>query len=651
MKIKIENYKAHASKVLPMEKLNFLNGKSGSGKSSVIESLYFLFLGEIPGVGKRSEDILKASTGTSINVALKLDNDRVYERKVEKGSNPKLFINGKQESDLDFTVDKELLSFYSYLDMSPKEKNEYLMNLLGGNAEITGHNLLGDFIIAPENEEDKTLFKNICTLSGNYQSVMDEAVRLLEDERKIGKKKLKEAENAFSSVTDTRSFYDLSENQLKEKKKELKTLIEQRIELERNISETARAEETAETNLKKKRKLTEDLKNCETSYKEKHAAFTKLKYVDDLDADLKEKDKELLEIQKEIAKMEEERAAIVQKGQLIKQSNEKMEKNILILSKDDKSCPLNQNVKCSTNFQGEISKMKDDLKKLTNERNAMVSTYKEMTGKIDAMKAKLEIQKEELKGLEKSKYVNIEYVNLAENLNYLQAQISRMKEELQSIPTTTGDASLELMTLKAERNLLLKNISILQEEIEAGDKILIKSSLQQEWTRTIARQKASLTFIESLLSSVKSEGKGFISKKIDQLSKHIAEELKELSFNGTFAFREDSKAITMGIERNGQFIDYAMLSKGEKLLFAVGIMTAFYKKNNAQTDFKVLIIDNVLDIGEKRLEDLTNYVAKNEECYNLVLIAGIVEGKISKKFNIFNFSEAKEQMSLLEAIV
>lgn len=390
MKIKIENYKAHQSKVLRLEKLNFLNGKSGSGKSSVIESLYFLLLGEIPGVGKRSEDLLKASAGTSINVALKMDNDSIYERKVEKGSNPKLFINGKQESDLDFTVDKELLAFYNYLDMSPKEKNEYLMNLLGGNAEITGQNLIGDFIIAPENEEDKTLFKNICRLSGNYQNVMDDSVRLLEEERKIGKKRLKEAENAFSSVTDTRSFYDLSENQLKEKKKELKNLIEQRIDLERNISETARSEEMAESNLKKKRKLTEDLKNCETSYKEKHAAFTKLKYADDLDMNIAAKEKELLKIQKEIAKVEEERAVLVQKGQLIKQSNEKMEKNILILSKEDKSCPLNQNVKCSTNFQGEISKMKEELKTLVNERNDMVSTYRELTGKLDAMKANFE---------------------------------------------------------------------------------------------------------------------------------------------------------------------------------------------------------------------------------------------------------------------
>ena len=50
MKLKIENYKTHQMKVLPLEKLNFLNGKSGSGKSSVIESLYFLLLGEIPGV-------------------------------------------------------------------------------------------------------------------------------------------------------------------------------------------------------------------------------------------------------------------------------------------------------------------------------------------------------------------------------------------------------------------------------------------------------------------------------------------------------------------------------------------------------------------------------------------------------------------------
>lgn len=650
MKLKIENYKTHQMKVLPLEKLNFLNGKSGSGKSSVIESLYFLLLGEIPGVGKRSEDLLKASSGNFINVALKNDNDRVYERKVEKGSNPKLFIEGKQESALDFQVDKELLNFYNYLDMSPKEKNEYLMNLLGGNTEITGSELLGEVHTIPSNDSDKELFKSICSLKGNYQTVMDDAVKLLEEERKIGKKRLKEAENAYSSVTDTRSFYDLSENQLKEKKEELTALIEQRINLEKKLSETARSGEMAEANLQKKRKLTDALKKYESSFQEKSTSFKKLKFVENLDAGLRSEELTIQEIQSNITTLEEERATVIQKGQLIKQSNKKMEENILILSKDDKSCPLNPNVKCSTTFQGEIQKMKEDLKKLTTERVAMVTTYKNLTGKLEALKLEIDRHKEVLRSLEKSKFENIEYKNLAESLKQLQTLMKDTKAELESIPSTTGDTGLELITLKAERDLLLKNIKALQEELEAGDKILTKSALQQEWTRTITLQKTSLTFIESFLSTVKSEGKSFISKKIEHLSSQIKEELKELSFNGFFSFKEDSKTISIGVERNGQFIDYAMLSKGEKLLFAVAIMTAFYKENK-NSSFKVLVIDNVLDIGEKRLTELTEYITKNQEHYDIVLIAGIVEEKINKKFKVINFSEVKEQMSLLEGVV
>ena len=140
------------------------------------------------------------------------------------------------------------------------------------------------------------------------------------------------------------------------------------------------------------------------------------------------------------------------------------------------------------------------------------------------------------------------------------------------------------------------------------------------------------------------------------LAKEIAKdmgvelELKELSFNGFFSFKEDSKTISIGVERNGQFIDYAMLSKGEKLLFAVAIMTAFYKENK-NSSFKVLVIDNVLDIGEKRLTELTEYITKNQEHYDIVLIGGIVEEKINKKFKVINFSEVKEQMSLLEGVV
>ena len=650
MKLKIENYKTHQMKVLPLEKLNFLNGKSGSGKSSVIESLYFLLLGEIPGVGKRPEDLLKASPGNYINVALKNDNSRVYERKVEKGSNPKLFIEGKQESELDFQVDKELLNFYNYLDMSPKEKNEYLMNLLGGNTEICGSDLLGVSHTIPTSDSDKELLKTICSLKGNYQTVMDDAVKLLEDERKIGKKRLKEAENAYTSVTDTRSFYDLSENQLKEKKQELTAQIEKRIDLEKKLSETARSGEMAEANLQKKRKLTEDLKKYESSYKEKGTALKNLKYIENLDADLLSEEHKIQDLQKNITTMEEERATIIQKGQLIKQSNEKMEKNILILSKDDKSCPLNPNVKCSTNFQGEIQKMNEDLKKLMTERNTMVSTYKNLTAKFDALKLEMESHKAVLKSLEKSKFENIEYKNLSESTKQLQNLLKSTKAELESIPSTTGDNNLELITLRAERDLLLRNIKALQEEVEAGDKILTKSALQQEWTRTITLQKASLTFIESFLSTIKSEGKNFISKKIEHLSAQIKEELKGLSFNGTFSFKEDSKSISIGVERNGQFIDYAMLSKGEKLLFAVAIMTAFYKENKNST-FKVLVIDNVLDIGEKRLTELTDYITKNQDNYDLVLIAGIVEEKINKKFKVFNFSEVKEQMSLLEGVV
>lgn len=83
MKLKISGFKAH-NHALRLDPLMVLSASNGAGKSAVAESLRYLALGYVPGLGKRPQDTAALLRGSAMKVALELDDGRILWRRLER---------------------------------------------------------------------------------------------------------------------------------------------------------------------------------------------------------------------------------------------------------------------------------------------------------------------------------------------------------------------------------------------------------------------------------------------------------------------------------------------------------------------------------------------------------------------------------------
>ena len=83
MRLKISGFKAH-NHVLRIDPLMVLSASNGAGKSAVAESVRFLALGYVPGLGKRPQDTASLLRGSAMKVALELSDGRTLWRRLEQ---------------------------------------------------------------------------------------------------------------------------------------------------------------------------------------------------------------------------------------------------------------------------------------------------------------------------------------------------------------------------------------------------------------------------------------------------------------------------------------------------------------------------------------------------------------------------------------
>ena len=83
MRLKISGFKAH-NHVLRIDPLMVLSASNGAGKSAVAESVRFLALGYVPGLGKRPQDTASLLRGAAMKVTLELSDGRSFWRRLEQ---------------------------------------------------------------------------------------------------------------------------------------------------------------------------------------------------------------------------------------------------------------------------------------------------------------------------------------------------------------------------------------------------------------------------------------------------------------------------------------------------------------------------------------------------------------------------------------
>ncbi len=69
---------------IDLHALNFIEGPTGGGKTTIGQALQFLALGIVPSLGGRSEDAAVLMAGDALEVTLIFPDDRTISRKMKR---------------------------------------------------------------------------------------------------------------------------------------------------------------------------------------------------------------------------------------------------------------------------------------------------------------------------------------------------------------------------------------------------------------------------------------------------------------------------------------------------------------------------------------------------------------------------------------
>ncbi len=485
--LEIEGFRSYIQKVkIDFEKLSKFGlfgifGKTGSGKSSIIDAMIYAIYGK---TGKKLniEDLINKDSENGLKVLFKFsinENDYEIERKVKKrksntNSSVRLMKNGKVIAEKDgevkavlgeiFPISREdflksivLLQgeFASFLTgTDPSDRKKMLERIF----DLTKYGeRLKRKILDTKNEIDK----NLANIEGElkpYNDTNQSIIREIEKELSETTNKLEDLKRQESNQDKkTGEYRELLKikNDLTEKEKRLKDLLNQKdemeelrtkyikgnkilplIELEKEVEKINKNIQGEEAKLNKINKDLEKLQHdVELKKNEYGAKFA----MDETEASL-----QIKELQNVLEKMEDIKYSKKNKGKL------ELQLNNLNDSKIQKEGILNGKIEERTTVRAKMQEIQDKLsgQKELYEREGRIKELralkKTINEKINILKEKMDKQDEKLEDIEKEE---IEIKTIESNLKDIEKILEQKNSELPDIEKL-NEKNLELSRLE-----------------------------------------------------------------------------------------------------------------------------------------------------------------------------------------------------------
>ena len=257
----------------------------------------------------------------------------------------------------------------------------------------------------------------------------------------------------------------------------------------------------------------------------------------------------------------------------------------------------------------------------------------------ESIKALAEQYKYETKSLKETRDA------IAEDLEDAKLRLSEKEDELRRVSTKLdqmyGAANqVEKLTATIFQDALGKDISMYDEEIEASKKHIeelrtklshIEANRQyEELTDKLTNDKYRLEQnIEILKAWIKLTDVNGMQSEImklpfKNLATDITIKLRALFDNeditASFNLEERANSFSFGIIRNGQYIEYDMLSSGEKCLYTLALTMSLIEMSDAS--LKLLLVDDLLDhLDQSKIAAAFETLYK---CTNIqIILAGV----------------------------
>lgn len=547
----------------------YLNGKNGAGKSTVLNAIQLALLGYIPGIAKKNDLIMKHANGPFLSVTATLDDDgklmqvsRVYTAN-KKGINCSVSTIPDNLNVADILGDLELpvFNFNEFIGMSANKLKDWFISFLPSN-QITIdwdkelRESLQDIQLTESRFYDETLqYINNLGMGGVDQ--VRAANAYLKQLLSFKKSEMERMTNSIQSLI----FYDDYKDDMS-----IEDIEAQKQAYQLDYSEAI---------------------TLQKAYEASHQVLEQLNtYTDLVDS---------LEDDSRYSK------AVEHKVQLESKLND-------------------LNIKLSSNsmHKSEAQSKLHSLTSLTSGNGICPYT----NSVCDSIKSSLETWKAQMVELQKE----IDNYNQYEKSLHTQIQNTRNEFSKYQMEITSLENQYKSRdNLKSMVNPTLTNINI-QEVLdriqfdektisELSDK-LVKAKANQQYSSlvdTFTAQKFDIQqSIEALKVWIKLTGENGLQTQFmgdpfadlsENLSGYLSAMFDEPNLKAHFNLSTKVNSFSFGIDRNGSYIPFDMLSSGEKCMYTLALLTCLTDTSNAQ--LKLIMIDDLFDhLDDENIENV-----------------------------------------------
>lgn len=605
--IRIKGMHNVVDKTYDLSDFNYLYGDNGAGKSTVLQAIQLALLGYIPGTKKLSSEIFKHSNSASntMGVRLIISDDSEYnhiqiERTwVNTGKSIVTDVNiTPEDTDIDELIGDlklPILDFSEFKSMTANKLKDWFINYLPPSKQpiewdITFRRCLGDFNLSAESKEAVyDQINKLLNIAENHANQID-AVRAINEHLKsevsFKKGRIEQLQSTIQSLVyyddSDLSNVDALQNELTRLNEELQQLNAIKPVLEQYISSKSKFDTF----------ISENDYNFNVNL-EANPDYLKL------NAAFSDKSEKIRDIRNEANKLNVERSQI----------SAEMMANERILSSNG-MCPYTD-TKCDT-IQSKI----DDI----YASNDILTTK---LSKIDTDILNANHQIEYL--MQENNKISAEIMNLKS----LYRQYDVLKSAVPEAPLIDGkpyDGSQSVDAISSNIYDISVRKSQLEDQLikakanakydELFDKLTKEVAI---WTEVVNVYKAwiALTDVNGLQTRL-------MHQPFVNLAKVMTKYLNIFFHNDSVSaeFNLSSKANSFGFGMNidGIYLDFDLLSSGEKCLYTISLITALIEASSPK--LPIILIDDLLDhVDDNKIQILFDTLYKTKDIQ--IILAGV----------------------------
>lgn len=547
----------------------YLNGKNGAGKSTVLNAIQLALLGYIPGIAKKNDLIMKHANGPFLSVTATLDDDgklmqvsRVYTAN-KKGINCSVSTIPDNVNVADILGDLELpvFNFNEFIGMSANKLKDWFISFLPSNQVAI--------------DWDKELKESLQGIQLTESKFYDETLQYINNLGMDGVDQVRAA-NAY-----LKQLLSFKKSEMERMTNSIQSLIFYDDYKDDMSIEDIEAQKYA-YQLDYREAIT-----LQKAYEASHQVLEQLNTYTDLVYSLEDDSRYNKEVEHKVqleSKLNDLRIKLSSNSIHKSEAQSKLH-SLTSLTSGNGICPYTNSV-CDS-IRSSLETWKAQMVQLQKEIDNYSQYEKSLHTQIQNITNDINKVRMEIMSLE-NQYKNRDSLKSMVNPDVIAINFEEVVARVQSDEKIIADLTDKLVKAKAnaQYNSLVDSFTSQKFDIQQSIEAL------KVWIKLTGENGLQTQFMGDPFADLS-----------ENLSVYLSAMFDEPNLKAHFNLSTKVNSFSFGIDRNGSYIPFDMLSSGEKCMYTLALLTCLTNTSNSK--LKLIMIDDLFDhLDDENIENV-----------------------------------------------